>query len=101
MGKPSRATHLAGSIEVQTLLRVMASFGRAGFEVATTLVETGYNFRAASEILGVEQATLRQRVHRIQERVKGVLGPSFWVPVRRRAKRFSGVNDGDADEDFS
>ena len=86
MGKPSRATHLAGSIEVQTLLRVMASFGETGVRTAIALIHNSYDFKDAARVLKVKPDVLRQWVHRIQERVKGVRkNGTPWRRWRNRA----------------
>lgn len=97
-----RGAPLYANVPMQTLLKVVGSLGPEGYETAYALVCTEFSFDRAVEFLRargtrVSSDVLRQRVHRMQERVDRLLGggAGFVARGRTRARVVAGAEAED------
>ena len=79
--------------QMQTMLRLIGALGPQGYETAWALASAEFSFDRAVELLKlrgtrVSSMVLRQRVHRMQERVDRLLGGAggFVAKGRTRAR---------------
>lgn len=98
---------LRGNDVGQALFRVIAAFGASGYETAVLLVKYRFDITRAALHLGLARgcrrcetetksdplrgcetcvASLRMRVHRVQDRVQGILGDATPTSRGRRPK---------------
>jgi len=62
----------------------MACFPAEYWHMVRVLCDVDFEFEVAASGLGMSSATMRQRVHRIQLKLREVLGPEFLIEKRRR-----------------
>ena len=86
MGAKLKRTILKASPEAQALLGILATCGQFGYEVAKALQAAGWDYDAAARMLMLNAESVRQRVHRMIQRVETQLKSEFVVTIRRRAK---------------
>jgi len=82
----SRRTIASASPELQTVFRLMACFPAGYWYMTRVLCDVGFEYEVAAAGLGISSATLRQRVHRIQLKLREVLGDEFQISKRRRVE---------------
>ena len=88
-----RRTRLSGNPELQALLKLMASFGQMAVKYSVVLSQSGWLFERAAVRLGEPSENIRQQIHRVQERVRALLGDAWWMPVRKRGPVRYGADD--------
>ncbi len=81
--KKLRAPWIKLSPELTAFLKVMEAFGETNFRIGAAVLQCK-DLKSAAIQCGMTPPAFRQRIHRMQERVRSMVGPDFWIPARQR-----------------